>query len=29
VPAQAHTRTEHVPIANLVRAYRVLEAWLG
>ncbi|MEA2168456.1 MAG: succinyl-diaminopimelate desuccinylase, partial [Solirubrobacteraceae bacterium] len=29
VPAQAHTRTEHVPVANLVRAYRVLEAWLG
>jgi succinyl-diaminopimelate desuccinylase len=29
VPAQAHTRSEHVPIANLVRAYRVLEAWLG
>jgi succinyl-diaminopimelate desuccinylase len=29
VPAQAHTRTEQVPIANLVRAYRVLEAWLG
>jgi succinyl-diaminopimelate desuccinylase len=27
--AQAHKREEHVPIANLVRAYRVLEAWLG
>ena len=29
VPAQAHTRGEHVPVANLVRAYRVLEAWLA
>jgi succinyl-diaminopimelate desuccinylase len=29
VPAEAHTRTESVPVANLVRAYRVLEAWLG
>jgi succinyl-diaminopimelate desuccinylase len=28
-PAQAHKRDELVPIANLVRAYRVLEAWLG
>ena len=27
VPAQAHTRDESVPIANLVRAYRVIEAW--
>jgi succinyl-diaminopimelate desuccinylase len=27
VPAQAHTRDEHVPVANLVRAYRVIEAW--
>jgi succinyl-diaminopimelate desuccinylase len=27
--AQAHRRDEHVPVANLVRAYRVLEAWLG
>jgi succinyl-diaminopimelate desuccinylase len=27
LPAQAHKRDEHVPIANLVRAYRVLEAW--
>ena len=29
VPAEAHTRTERVPIANLLRAYRVLEAWLA
>ena len=27
VPAQAHRRDEQIPIANLVRAYRVLEAW--
>jgi succinyl-diaminopimelate desuccinylase len=25
--AQAHRRDEHVPVDNLVRAYRVLEAW--
>ncbi len=28
-PAQAHRRDESVAIANLVRAYRVLEAWSG
>jgi succinyl-diaminopimelate desuccinylase len=27
VPAQAHRRDEQIPVANLVRAYRVLEAW--
>jgi len=27
LPAQAHRRDEQVPVANLVRAYRVLEAW--
>jgi succinyl-diaminopimelate desuccinylase len=27
VPAQAHTRDEHVPVANLVRAFRVIERW--
>jgi succinyl-diaminopimelate desuccinylase len=27
LPAQAHKREESIPIANLVRAYRVVEAW--
>jgi succinyl-diaminopimelate desuccinylase len=28
-PAEAHSRTESIAIANLVRAYEVLEAWCG